>query len=341
MSDPQEPAFQPQEPAFQPPPPPPTPPVEASAPRPTQLRPFAIGLFALGIIVLIAKLIGLTIDFWTPVALAITGAALFGLSFIGLPNLPDSEAPLSPVQKLLGIFFEPTRVFRNLRVHPRWVAAFLVIWVLTSVYSIAFVQRITPERIVSHTIEKVGEMGSFAPPPATLEDMRTTQLEQLKNPVQKAGTVVKTFCGLLLWGAAIAGFLLLAALAFGGRINYWQAVSIYFYSAMPVIAIQKLLSLVILYIKAPEDLHPVLGQDNLVQDNLGILFTPSSTPVLFVIASFIGVMSFYGLWLRAKGLHQGGTRVGSGGAWGVAITFWVLSLIFVAILTSLFPGFIS
>lgn len=332
MSDPQMPAFQA---------PPPPPPVEPLAPRPTGLRPFAIGLFVLGVIVLVAKLIGLSIDFWTPVALAVTGLALFALTFIRLPKLPDAEAPLSPVQKLLGIFYEPTRVFRNLRVHPRWVAAFLVIWILSVVYSLAFVQRITPERIVNHTVEKVGELGSFAPPPAALEEMRTTQLEQLKNPVQKAGTAIKVFCGILLWGAAMAGLFLLGVLAFGGRLNYWQGVAVYFYASLPVIVIQKVLSLVILYIKAPDDLHPVLGQDNLVQDNLGVLFTPSSTPVLFVIASFIGVMSFYGLWLRAKGLHHGSIRVGSGAAWGVAITFWVLSLLFVTILTALFPGFIS
>jgi Yip1 domain len=331
----------PQEPAFQPPPPPPPPPVEIAAPRPTQLRPFAIGLFVLGVIVVIAKLMGLTIDFWTPVALAIMGLALFALSFIRLPKIPDGEAPLSPLQKLLGIFYEPTRVFRNLRLHPRWLAAYLVVAALTVVYTLAFVQRITPERIVSHTVEKVGELGSFAPPPAALEEMRTTQLEQLKNPVQKVGTVIKTFCGLFIWGGAMAALMLLATLAFGGRINYWQSLSVYFYALLPVVVVQKVLSLVILYIKSPEDLHPILNQETLVQDNLAILFTPAAHPVLFVLASFIGVLSFYGLWLRAKGVHQGGTRVSSGAAWGVAITFWVLTLLFATIVTALFPGFIS
>lgn len=345
MSDPLQPSFQPTQPPQQPPfqpPPAPQAPFETVPARPTQLRPFAIGFFVLGLIALVLGIVKVVnIDIWTGVALAVTGTALFALSFIRLPRVPDTEPPLSPLQKLPGIFYEPTRVFRNLRVHPRWVAAFLVIWILSAVYSIAFVQRITPERIVNHTVEKVGEMGSFAPPPAALEEMRATQLEQLKNPVQKAGTVIKMFCGILLWGAAMAGAILLASLAFGGRINYWQALAVYFYASLPVIIIQKVLSLVILYIKAPDDLHPVLGQDNLVQDNLGVLFTPSATPVLFVMASFIGVMSFYGLWLRAKGLQHGATRVGSGAAWGVAITFWVLSLLFVTILTALFPGFIS
>lgn len=346
MSDPLQPSFQPppppQHPPFQPPPAPQAP-FETVPARPTQLRPFAIGFFLLGLIVLVLGIVKVVnIDIWTAVALALTGIALFGLSFIRLPRVPDTEPPLSPVQKLTGIFYEPTRVFRNLRVHPRWVAAFLVVAILSIIYSIAFVRRVTPERIVNHTIDKMAEMGPpFAPPAEMLEDMRAKQLDQLKSPTQRVGTAIKTFCGLLLWGAAMAALFLLAGMAFGGRINFWQAKSVYFYASVPIIVIQKVLSLVILYIKDPDDVHPLLGQDNLVQDNLGILFTPASNPVLFVMASFIGVLSFYGLWLRAKGLNQAATKMSSGAAWGVAITFWVLTLLFVTIITALFPGFIS
>jgi hypothetical protein len=333
----------PQEPTFEPPPAPPQPPVEAPAARPTRLRPFAIAFFALGLIVLLGGILKfIPGGLGTGAVLGLFGILLFALSFVPLPRVPDTEAPLSPLQKLMGIFFEPTKVFRNLRVHPHWVTAFLAIGVLNVVYSFAFVQRVTPERIVNHTVEKIGEMGPpFAPPPEMLDDMRTQQLDQLKNPVQRAGTVAKTLVGLYVFGGAIAGLYLLACLAFGGRINYWQALAVYFWSTVPVVVIQKVLSLIILYVKEPEDIHPILGQETLVQDNLGILFTPGSNPVLFVMASFIGVLSFYGLWLKAKGLQNGGTRVSSGAAWGVAITFLVLGLVLLSIITALFPGFIS
>jgi len=59
---------------------------------------------------------------------------------------------------------------------------------------------------------------------------------------------------------------------------------------------------VILFIKAPEDVHPILGQETLLTDNLGILFKPADTPALFVLGTAIGVLSLYGLWLKAKGL---------------------------------------
>lgn len=326
---------------FQPPPPQVT--EKPRAPRPTKLRPVAIVLIVLGLIVVgggAAKFIsgGLT----TGAAICFFGIVLIALSFIPLPAIPEPEAPLSFFEKLTGVFFEPSRVFRNLRAHPHWVGAFAVMCVLSAIYSFAFVQRITPERIVDHTAQKLAEMGPpFAPPPERLQAVRDQQLQQLTNPAERIGGVAKQFVGIFVVGVIIAGLSLLGILAFGGRMNFWQALAVTFFSGLPVIAIQKILGLVILYLKAPEDLHPVLNQQTTLQDNLGILISPAAHPVLFVIASFIGLTSFYGLWLRAKGLHLGATRASSGQGWGVSIVLWVLLLILATIFTALFSNFIS
>ena len=181
----------------------------------------------------------------------------------------------------------------------------------------------------------------FAPPPEALDQIRTNQLEALKNPVQRVGSALKSLVALFVFSAIGAGISLLLIMVFGGRVNFWQVLAVTLYATLPVVAIQKLLGLVILYLKAPEDLHPILNQETTLQDNLGILLTPANHPVLFVIASFIGITSFYGLWLRAKGLHYGSTKVSKGAAWGVAICLWVLLLLFATIITALFPGFIS
>jgi len=333
----------PHEQSFQPPPPPPTKVLETPAPLPTRLRPVAIALFVIGLLVLvggIAKFIPGGVG--TGGALAFFGILLFALSFISLPQVVGAEPPMSPIERVLGTFYEPTRVFRNLRAHPRWAAAFIVIAVLAGVYSFAFTRRVTPERIVNHTIDKLAEMGPpFAPAPDMLEKMRADRIEEAKNPVQRIGLFAKTAVGIFVFAAIVAALYMLCILAFGGRINYWQSLAIYFCASLPVVAIQKILSLVILYLKQPEDIHPILGQESLVQDNLGVLFTPAEHPVLFVLASSIGVLSFYGLWLRAKGLQYGGLRVSSGAAWGTAITLWLLGIVLITIVTALFPGFIS
>ena len=335
----------PQDPNFQAPPPPPTPEPEPVAPRPTkQLWPIAIGVFVLGLIFVgggIAKLLAGGLG--TGAALCFFGLLLFGLSFIRLPLLPNAEQPLSWFEKVTGIFYEPARVFRNLRFNPTWIGAFLTIWVLTTIYSTAFIQRITPERIVDHTVEKVAQMGPpFAPPPEAIDKMRVDQLDALKNPVQRVGGALRSLVGIfVLSGLVPASLILLGVLVFGGRINFWQSLAVVFYSLLPIVVIQKILGLVILYLKSPDDLHPILNQETTLQDNLGILLAPADHPVLFVIASFIGLTSFYWLWLRAKGIHFGGTRVSKGQGWGVAITLWLLLLVFAVIITALFPQFIS
>ena len=313
------------------------------APKPVKLRPFAIGLVVIGAIIIgggVAKFIPGGIG--TGAAVAFFGVLLIALSFISLPVIPEAEPPLPFFDKITGIFFEPARVFRNLRAHPHWLGAFVIIAVLSAIYWLAFVQRITPERIVDHMTTKIAEMGPpFAPPPDRIEQMRTDQMAALKSPIEKGGTVVKTAVGLFVQACIAAALCLLGVLVFGGRINFWQALSVIFYAWLPMYAIQKVLGLVILYLKSPDDLHPILNQETTLQDNLGILFSPANHPVLFVLASFIGLTWFYFLWLRAKGLHHGGTRVSSSAGWGVSIGIYLLLMALVTIWTSLFSGFIS
>ena len=322
--------------------PPPLPEV-TPAPRPTKLRTIAIPLFVVGLIVCalgIPKIVPGGIA--SGAALAFLGIVFFALSFVPLPVIENAEEPMSPTQKLLGVFFEPSKVFRNLRAHPRWVAAYLVVTVLSLVYTFAFTQRLTPEKIVNYRVDKAAELPPpFTPPPDRIETMRTQGIEQLKNPIQRVGTVVTTFVAVFCFTAVMAALYLLGVLVFGGRMNFWQSLSVMFYGAVPIIAIQKLLGLVLLYLKSPDDIHPILGQETLVQDNLGVLFTPADHPVIFVLATSIGILSFYSLWLKSTGLRNGATRVSSGTAWGVAITLWILGTLAITGLTALFPSFIS
>ena len=328
--------------SFQAPPPPPSE-AKPSAPRPVKLRIFGIAFFVIGLLVLGASVPGIIPgSVATAAAICFFGMLLFAFSFIPLPVIPDSEPPLSFFDRVTGIFYEPSRVFRNLRAHPQWVGAFVVVIVLSAIYTFAFVQRITAERIVEHMTQKVAEMPApFTPPPQAIEKIKTDQLAELKNPIQRAGSVIKNAIGLFVIGVLVAALSLLLILVFGGRINFWQALSVVFHVWLPVMAIQKLLGLVILYLKTPEDLHPILNQETTLQDNLGILMSPAEHPILFVLLSFIGLTWFYLVWLRAKGLRFGGTKVSSGAAWGVSLTIYILFMLLVIVMTALFPSFIS
>src|SRR5688572_28877718 len=171
------------EPAFHAPPPPNTP-TEPKAPRATYLWPFAIGFFVLGLLFLVGSVTKLIPGAWASAAgFCLLGLLLFGLSFIRLPLVPKKdEQPLSFVEKVTGIFFEPSRVFRNLREYPLWIGAFVIMGLLSAAYSYAFIQRITPERIVDHTRQQMESMGSFGGTPEMREPRLAAQLESMKNP---------------------------------------------------------------------------------------------------------------------------------------------------------------
>jgi hypothetical protein len=152
---------------------------------------------------------------------------------------------------------------------------------------------------------------------------------------------VTQFLSAFILMGVIAAVYMLGVLMFGGRINYWQALAIAVHAALPAIIIDRVLSLVLLYVKDPDDVHPILGQSGLVMDNLGALVSPSSSPVLFAAASAFGILTFYRVWLSATGLRHGGERVSSTAAWSIVIALWVVGLV-LAMLSSLFFGsFIS
>ena len=326
---------------FQAPPPPPMQPTAPKRERPAWLRIPAIVLFVLGVLLFIIALTKIVpLSMGSGGAFCFFGVLLFALSFVPLPELPaGAESPMGVGQMLGSIFYEPSRVFRNLRFHPRWLAPFLIISVLTAVYTAAFVQRATPERIVNYTMDKVVEAG-FAPAEA-IERQRQDEITKAKNPVNRVITGFQQFVGVFALTCFVAALYLLVVTIFGGRINFWQSLAVVFWASLPVVIINKLLSLVILFVKQPEDLHPILGQETLVQDNLGLLFSPATNPVLFVAGTAIGALSLYGLWLRAKGLQNGGTKVSSSAGWGAALTVWFLGVLIGVILAVLFPGFIS
>jgi len=304
-----------------------------------------IALFVLGILVLVLVIAmlgttGLTVHGGTAGAICVLGILLFVFSFIPMPAVPNPPPRMSSVQTLSGIFFEPTSVFRNLRAHPRFAAAVLIAGLLNGIYVAAFVHKVTPERIINFTVDKLEE-SPIKPPPEALAKMRTDGVEQQKSVLTQVGNVAKAVVGHFFGVAFLAALCLVAVLAFGGRMHYWQTYAVVAYVSLPFTIIQKVISFIILYLKSPDDIHPLLGQETLVYDNLGLLVSGKDHPVLFVMATALGVLSFYRLWLTATGLREGGHKVSSSAAWGAAIALFVLFLLFGMGIAAIFPSFLS
>lgn len=324
---------------------PPTPPIEPERRRPTYLMwagiaLFVLGLVLMGVIIAVFGVPGIAIHASTAGALCALGILFVAFSFIRIPVVPNPPPRMSTVATLTGIFFEPANVFRNLRAHPRFMAAVIIAGLLNGVYVAAFVHRVTAERIINFTVDKLEE-SPIKPPPEALAKMRTEGVEQQKAVLTQVFNVVKAVIAHFFGVAFMAALCLLGVLAFGGRMHYWQTYAVTAYVALPVTILQKGISFIILYLKSPDDMHPLIGQESLVYDNLGLLFSSKDHPVLYVMAAAIGVLAFYRLWLTAVGLREGGYKVSSSAAWGVTITLFVLGMLLAMGMAAIFPSFLG
>lgn len=307
-----------------------------------RLAGIVIAIIGLMVIVLsVLKVIpGLT---QTGIALTLLGVLIIGLSFVQKPETDDTPR-MSTAETLTAIFYSPGEVFQNLRRHPRWLAALLIMSVLSAVFFNLFLYRLTPERVTNYTIDKTLEMPMIANSEEARKNVeagRAQTVEQNKNPILRGGQAVNTFVGQVFLYAFFGLIFFLFALAMGGVMNYWQAFSAAVYASFPVSVIRFVLNSIILFIKDPTDIHPILGQSSLIQDNLNFLVSPAANPVLYSLLSAISLLVIYSLWLTATGLKNTGEKVSPTIAWSATLTVFVIMVLFGAIISWMFSGFMS
>lgn len=280
---------------------------------------------------------------WTGICLILLGALMFGLSFVPKPDGSDTPRMSTPAT-LANIFFAPTEVFQNLRRHPRWLVALLIMSVLSSIYLNAFMFRLTPERIANHVIDKTLDspfVSGSEDARRQVEAGRAQAIADTKDPIQRAAQTVTGFVGQVFIYAFSALVFFLFALAMGGSLNYWQAFSAAVYAFFPIAVIRFVLNIMLLFVKDPADIHPILGQGSLIQDNLNFLVTPSENPVLYTLLSMFGLLMFYWIWLNVTGLKNAGEKVSPTIAWTATLTIFFLLVMISVAFSAIFSSFIS
>lgn len=277
------------------------------------------------------------------VSLIIFGGLLIGLSFV---NKPDDEGVerMSTGATLGNIFISPGEVFTNLRRHPRWLVALLVMSMMSVAYSNLFLNRMTPERVANFTIDKTLEMGMIKDnedAKKQVESGRSQAIADLKSPVGRAGQAITSFSWSFIGYSFLAAVLMLFALAMGGKLNFWQELSAVVYAAFPVAVIRGILNTVVLYLKDTTDIHPLIGQQTLIQDNLNFLVLAAEHPVIYTLLGSLSLLTFYWLWLLATGVKNTGERVTGTIAWSATLSIYVVMILLGVVAATIFPSFMS
>ncbi len=243
------------------------------------------------------------------------------------PPPPEKiEAPepaqMSEMATILGIFFEPGKVFEDLRRKPRFIVGSLIIALLVTAYSFGL-------------FYKVGDAG-----------MRTFAAEQLdKNPrasgmtnEQREGAIdlqlkitsviryimpVFVFIFLLLGGL----FYWLGGKAFGGNGGFLNNLSVWIYSSIPPSVIGMILNFVVLGLKSADDIDIGASQRGVIHASLAAVLDSKAMPVLATIVGTVDLFFIWGWILAAIGLRIT-NRISSSSAWGITLIFALVGVAF-------------
>jgi Yip1-like protein len=244
------------------------------------------------------------------------------------PPPPFAETPSTPAETmptsatLTGIFFEPGRVFEALRERPRFLAAGLILLLLTIVVTVVLFLRV--------------DMGQFIRDQMDKSPRNAQMSEQEKEMGVKFGKIIGAVAvpaSVPITIAAGAALYMLGVMAFGGSITYKQSLSVWVYSSLPPTVLGTIVAIMVLFLKAPDQVNP----ERLLVTNPGAFMGPDTSAVLTAVLAQFDLLRFYGLFLAALGLRKV-ARMSSGAAWGVVITLWLLGAIIKVASAAIFGG---
>jgi hypothetical protein len=240
--------------------------------------------------------------------------------FASKPEPPTIE--MSTAATLSGIFFEPGRVFEALRSRPRFLAAGLILLLVTIGLTAAVYQRIDMGQYIREKMEKSSRSAS-----------QTPEQREMGVKFGKIAGAVGIPISVPITVAAGAALYLLGVMAFGGSITYKKSLSVWVYSSLPPSILAAIVAVLVLFLKAPDQIDP----EHLLVTNPGAFMGPDSSPVLVALLGQFDLLRFYGLFLAALGLQKL-AKLSSGSAWGVVIGFYLIRAVLAVCSAAIFGG---
>lgn len=236
------------------------------------------------------------------------------------PALPPSPPPLaapeqphmSEAARLAGVLFSPGKAFADVARRPRWWIPVILISILSTIYLTAFTQRVGWESVIRPAIESS----------ANTQSMTSQQREQL---IITAAGFYKYVGYLSVVGTLFYVFIVAVILMFlfdtmmSAGIGLKRMMAIVAYGCLPLM-IQTALSMVVLYLKDPEEFN----LRNPLVFNVGAFMSPESPAALRALGSSIDLFSLWIVILLAIGVSAAGRKISFGKAFAGIFLPWAL-----------------
>ena len=226
---------------------------------------------------------------------------------------PPEEPKMSEAARLAGVFFSPGKTFADIARRPRWWIPVILSAILGTVYLNAFTQRVGWESVIRPAIERL----------PNAQSMTTQQREQ-------AIATAARFYQYLGYGGSAVGtlvyvFIVAVLLMFlfdtimSAGIGLKRMMAIVAYAFLPLV-VQTALSMVVLYLKDPEEFN----LQNPLMFNVGAYLSPDAPAALRALGSSIDLFSLWIMVLLAIGISSAARKIGFGKALAGIVFPWAL-----------------
>jgi hypothetical protein len=234
--------------------------------------------------------------------------------------LPSQEPALSEGQRLLDVFIAPSKTFTDLRRNASWWAPFLIIVIVSAIFTYVLDQKVGFRKVVENQIQ--------LRPKATarLEQMSADQREKAiaqQVLITKVVVYVVPLIGLVLY-AIFAGVLLgTVKVVTSAEVSFGALFALIVYSRLPEV-VRALLTILSLVAGVSSDAFDI---NNPLATNAAYFLDPSGSPVLRALLSSFDVITIWILVLVAIGVACV-AKVKRGTAFGIVFGWFGVVVLF-------------
>ena len=219
---------------------------------------------------------------------------------------------MSEAGRLAGVFFSPGKAFADIARRPRWWIPIILSAILSMIYLNVFSQRVGWESVIRPALEN--RLANQNVPTA----QREQTIRAAANLYKYVGYASPVFTLFYVFIIAVILMFLFDTMMSAG-IGLKRMMAIVAYGFLPLM-VQTALSLVVLFLKDPEEFN----LQNPLMFNVGAYLSPETSPALRALGSSIDLFSLWVIVLLAIGVSAAARRIGFGKAFfGVAIP-WAL-----------------
>lgn len=230
---------------------------------------------------------------------------------------PEAQASLSPIARIIGVFFSPGKTFEDIVRKPSWLLPFVIYVVLVVLVCVSLNQRMNWRDYVSQQIEKSSQASQLSAEQKEQRIESGAKLAPVFTYVFGLGFQLIFVFGmaLIMWGAY--------SLLGGASTNFGTALSITTHAFMTSL-VSSPLFILILFLKP----YGTVDLENPLASNLAALLPEESAKWLVALCKSFDIFVFWILILLAIGFSAVNPKKLKGAKpFTIAFTVWAVFLV--------------